>query len=98
MRKIRGAIDWLDKRVCSTFREDGWAVLSVRDTGCGMSPDFIHESLFRPFRSTKKTGMGIGLFQSKMIVEAHHGRIEVESKEGVGSTLRVYLPVHGGNE
>jgi hypothetical protein len=38
--------------------------------------------------------MGIGLFQSKMIVEAHQGRIEVESEEGKGSTFRVLLPMN----
>jgi hypothetical protein len=39
--------------------------------------------------------MGIGLFQSKMIVEAHQGRIEVESEEGRGSVFRVFLPLEG---
>jgi signal transduction histidine kinase len=58
-----------------------------------MSKEFMERSLFRPFKTTKKQGMGIGLFQSKMIVEAHGGRIEVESEEGKGSTFRVFLPV-----
>jgi putative PEP-CTERM system histidine kinase len=75
-------------------RMDGDAVvLSVRDSGCGMSHAFIEHSLFRPFRSTKKDGMGIGLFQSRMIVEAHGGTMEVESEEGHGTTFRVRLPV-----
>jgi hypothetical protein len=39
--------------------------------------------------------MGIGLFQSKMIIEAHQGRIEVESEEGKGTLFRVYLPIKG---
>jgi signal transduction histidine kinase len=60
-----------------------------------MSKEFIEKSLFRPFKTTKKHGMGVGLFQSKMIVEAHQGRIEVESEEGRGSTFRVFLPVAG---
>jgi putative PEP-CTERM system histidine kinase len=68
-------------------------VLSVCDNGCGMSKEFIEKSLFRPFKTTKKQGMGIGLLQSKMIVEAHKGRIEVESEEGRGTTFRVLLPV-----
>jgi len=78
-------------------RADGhWAVLTVSDNGCGMRTSFVEESLFRPFKSTKKDGMGIGLFQSKMIVEAHGGRIEVESEEGAGSTFRLLLPVKMG--
>jgi hypothetical protein len=75
--------------------ENGWIVLSVSDNGCGMSKEFIENSLFRPFKTTKRQGMGIGLFHSKMIVEAHQGRIEVESEEGKGTTFRVLLPLAG---
>jgi putative PEP-CTERM system histidine kinase len=78
----------------STSPRDGWAMVSVSDNGCGMSKEFIEQSLFRPFKTTKKQGMGIGLFQSKMIVEAHNGRIEVESEEGRGTTFRVFLPLN----
>jgi hypothetical protein len=67
-------------------------ILSVADNGCGMSPDYIQTSLFRPFNSTKKKGLGIGLHQCKTIVEGHRGSIAVESKEGKGSTFRVILP------
>ena len=49
--------------------------------------------MFRPFQSTKKKGLGIGMFQSRMIVEAHGGNIRVESETGKGSTFRVSLPV-----
>jgi putative PEP-CTERM system histidine kinase len=79
----------------STEEKNGWAVLSVRDNGCGMSKEFMEQSLFRPFKTSKKQGMGIGLFHSRMIVEAHGGRIEVESEEGKGSTFRVFLPTAG---
>jgi putative PEP-CTERM system histidine kinase len=77
----------------ATQKSDSWAIVSVRDNGCGMTKEFIEKSLFRPFKTTKKQGMGIGLFQSKMIVEAHKGRIEVESEEGIGTMFRVYLPI-----
>jgi putative PEP-CTERM system histidine kinase len=77
----------------STGPRDSWAMVSVSDNGRGMSKEFMEQSLFRPFKTTKKQGMGIGLFQSKMIVEAHQGRIEVESEEGRGSTFRVFLPI-----
>lgn len=76
-------------------QKDNWILLSVSDNGCGMSKEFIEKSLFHPFKTTKKQGMGIGLFHSKMIVEAHHGRIEIESEEGRGSTFRVFLPLAG---
>jgi putative PEP-CTERM system histidine kinase len=79
----------------ATEQRDGWVILSVSDDGCGMSKEFMEHSLFRPFKTTKRQGMGIGLFQSKMIVEAHQGRIEVESEEGRGTTFRVFLPLAG---
>jgi len=77
----------------ATSCQDNWAEISVRDNGCGMSREFIEKSLFRPFQTTKKKGMGIGLYHCKTIVEAHGGRIEVESEEGRGTTLKVLLPV-----
>ena len=76
-----------------TFAEAGDVVLTIADHGCGMSREFIQSSLFRPFQTTKPHGLGIGLFQCKKIVEAHKGRIEVESAEGKGSTFRIVLPV-----
>lgn len=76
-----------------TARQNGWAVLTVADNGCGMNPEFIRRSLFRPFQTTKKQGIGIGMFQCKMIVEAHHGRIEVQSELAKGTTFRIMLPL-----
>ena len=76
-----------------TGHSDGWATLLVGDNGCGMSPGFLKESLFRPFQTTKKKGLGIGMFQSKMIVEAHRGNIQVKSELGVGTTFRIMLPL-----
>jgi len=76
-----------------TTQRDGWAVLEVVDNGCGMSSEFLQESLFRPFRTTKKSGIGIGMFHCKLIVEAHRGRIEVESVQAKGTTFRVLLPL-----
>ncbi|MGB9700629.1 MAG: ATP-binding protein [Thermodesulfobacteriota bacterium] len=76
----------------STKQNKNWIEISVSDNGCGMSKEFIEKSLFRPFKTTKKKGMGIGLFQSKMIIEAHGGVMEVESKENVGTTFKILLP------
>ena len=81
----------------STEERNGWAILSVSDNGCGMSKEFVEQSLFRPFKTSKKQGMGIGLFHSRIIVEAHGGHIEVESAEGKGSTFRIFLPIGQGN-
>jgi len=78
----------------TSFR-DNWAEVLVRDNGCGIPVEFIANDLFRPFRTTKKQGMGIGLYHCKTIVEAHGGRIEAESEEGKGTTFRVLLPVTG---
>ncbi len=76
-----------------TGQNNGWAILTVADTGCGMSREFLRQSLFRPFQTTKKNGLGIGMFQSKMIVEAHKGRIEVNSEAGKGTIFKVFLPI-----
>lgn len=81
-----------------TARQNGWAVLTVADNGCGMNPEFLQRSLFRPFRTTKKNGIGIGMFQCKMIVEAHHGRIEVQSELSKGTIFRVLLPLELGTK
>ncbi len=76
-----------------TARVNGWAELAVRDEGCGMSPEFVRQHLFRPFHTTKNRGLGLGMFQAKVIVEAHRGRIEVDSAPGRGTTVRVLLPL-----
>jgi putative PEP-CTERM system histidine kinase len=76
----------------ATSQDESWAILAVSDQGCGMSPEFLSRSLFRPFTTTKKNGLGIGMFQSKMIVESHGGRIAVASEVGRGTTFQVFLP------
>jgi putative PEP-CTERM system histidine kinase len=75
-----------------TFQEDNAVSFSVTDNGCGMSAEFVEKSLFRPFRTTKKKGLGVGMFQAKMIVEAHGGRIQVKTEQRSGTTVTVTLP------
>jgi putative PEP-CTERM system histidine kinase len=66
---------------------------SVQDDGKGMSREFIEKELFLPFHTTKSGGLGIGLFQSKKIMEAHGGSITVSSEEGKGTNISVTFPV-----
>jgi putative PEP-CTERM system histidine kinase len=77
----------------STKRGDGSVTISIVDAGCGMTSEFIDQSLFKPFRTTKKGGLGIGMFQSKLIVEAHGGRISVISVPNNGTTFNILLPL-----
>ena len=74
-------------------REDATRVfLSVADTGAGMTEEFVRNRLFRPFATTKAKGVGLGLYTCREVVEAHGGRIEVESQKGHGTRFRVVLP------
>jgi putative PEP-CTERM system histidine kinase len=76
-----------------TCLQNGGVQLAVTDFGCGMSPEFMAKSLFRPFKTSKKNGLGVGMFQTKTIVEAHGGKIAVRSELGKGSTFQVWLPL-----
>jgi signal transduction histidine kinase len=69
--------------------------LTVADTGCGMPPQFLEQRLFRPFATTKESGLGLGLYQSRAIVRAHGGDLTIESTPQVGTTARVLLPAAG---
>lgn len=69
-----------------------FAVVAVTDTGCGIPPENLSR-IFDPFFTTKAKGSGLGLALAHEIVTAHGGYIEVESKVGEGTTLRVYLPL-----
>jgi len=77
----------------STFSENGKIMLEIKDNGPGMSKKFLNNKLFKPFQTTKKKGLGIGLYQCKMIIAAHGGKIGAESEEGKGAQFRIYLPV-----
>jgi putative PEP-CTERM system histidine kinase len=67
--------------------------ISISDTGCGISQEFIRNQLFKPFQTTKSKGLGIGLYQCKSIIDACDGIIEVQSQQGVGSTFIIKLPI-----
>ena len=76
-----------------TTHGDGEVQITLHDQGCGISPEFLEDGLFMPFRTTKSTGLGIGLFQCRKIVEAHGGNISIASEKGKGTTVRVSLAV-----
>ena len=66
--------------------------LSIEDKGPGMSEQFIADELFRPLKSTKKTGFGIGAYQAREIMRDLGGNIEVRSKLGEGTIVTLILP------
>lgn len=71
--------------------------ITVSDTGHGFS-DEVRTKLFQPFFTTKETGMGVGLSISRTIVEAHGGRMSVESNALGGATFRFALPAATSSE
>ena len=74
-------------------KENNMGFVKVSDNGCGMSREFIEKRLFMPFQTTKKKGLGIGLYQCKVIAETHSGKLKVISREGRGSDFILYLPL-----
>ncbi|WIM40852.1 ATP-binding protein [Paenibacillus sp. PK4536] len=77
-----------------TYCHGNEVTMSIQDIGPGISPDKL-EKLFEPFYTTKSKGTGLGLSLCLSIVERHHGRIQVESEEGVKTTFNVIFdPSH----
>ena len=79
-------------------RDNEWAVITVTDTGAGMDEAFIRERLFRPFASTKGTGMGIGAYESRAYVQELGGDILVTSRPGQGTCFTLRLPLQSSDE
>ena len=77
----------------STQQENGHVIVAVADTGKGMTAEFRRERLFHPFATTKKKGIGLGLYSCRDIIEQHGGTIDVDSTVDVGTEFRVVLPV-----
>jgi putative PEP-CTERM system histidine kinase len=74
-------------------RDDDTAVIEVTDSGVGMTPEFVRDRLFKPFQTTKATGMGVGMYESAQYVTGLGGRILVDSTPDVGTRVRVVLPL-----
>ncbi|HEX2501926.1 MAG TPA: ATP-binding protein, partial [Methylomirabilota bacterium] len=73
-------------------RVNGDVVISVADTGRGIAPE-ERARVFDPFYSGKSTGSGLGLTIAQGIVAAHGGRIELDSAPGLGTQVRIALPL-----
>jgi len=73
-------------------RDGQFAVLEVKDTGVGMSREFVRDRLFKPFETSKPAGMGIGVYESAQYLSSVGGRIFFESTLGEGTIVRVLLP------
>ena len=92
---VGNAIDAAPKGSPVTVRVgmvNGSIRVAVADTGAGMSPKFISDELFRPLRTTKMSGFGIGAYQAKEVMRALGGSIDVRSKVGEGTTVALSLP------
>ncbi|MBS4099529.1 MAG: GAF domain-containing protein [Sulfuricella sp.] len=97
MNLLVNAAHAIEERGTITLRSgtrNGEAWVEVADTGKGIPPEILTR-IFDPFFTTKPVGKGtgLGLSLSYSIVQKHHGRIEVESEVGVGTTFRICLPV-----
>jgi signal transduction histidine kinase len=84
----------LSTRACG----DGWVEVGISDTGSGIQAKSMAR-IFEPFYTTRQAGegIGLGLYLAHNIVKSHNGTIDVDSKEGEGSTFRVRIPVEGSN-
>jgi putative PEP-CTERM system histidine kinase len=79
-------------RVTVSLGGDGDRVtIDICDQGPGMEVGFVRNELFRPFRSTKDSGLGLGAFQTRELIRAAGGQLEVISKPGTGTTMRIVL-------
>ncbi len=79
-------------RLSSAVRPGRYVCFEVSDNGCGIAPEAIGR-IYEPFYTTKGLGRGLGLAAAAGVVRAHGGGIAVESRVGVGSVFRIYLPV-----
>lgn len=67
--------------------------IKIKDAGIGMNQDTINK-LYNPFFTTKYSHIGLGLSMALKIIDAHQGKIEIESTENEGTTFRIFLPIH----
>lgn len=73
------------------YRDNGNAILLIADDGCGMDSDVLAK-IMRPFFTTRSNGSGLGLSVTKQLVDVNGGTLDIESEEGVGTTVTVSFP------
>lgn len=92
---VMNAIQALDdggKIYIRTEKDPEWVRLMVKDTGCGMATEQV-ERIFEPLYTTKPKGIGLGMSIVKMLIEKHDGKIDVESRQNIGTTVTLSFPV-----
>jgi len=93
IQNAQDATDDAGKITISQKRSTDGVVIEIEDTGCGMSEDFVKNKLFKPFKTTKGSkGMGIGVYESREIILAIGGQIEVRSEINVGTCFTLTIP------
>ena len=98
---LQNAIDagGTERPVLVEAYSDGlFGVVQIVDSGHGMSASFLRNGLFKPFVSSKEGGFGIGAFEARELIRMMNGKVEVESREGLGTRFTISLPLNAANE
>lgn len=98
---VQNAVDAGEKDspvMLETFSNGLCGVVQIVDSGSGMSPAFLRTGLFKPFVSSKDGGFGIGAYEAREMIRGMGGRLDVESREGLGTRFTITLPLKSANE
>ena len=101
--RLKAVIDHLVQNALDAIGSDGhvevrltdagsMAAVEIEDNGPGMQPEFVRDRLFRPFDTTKDSGYGIGVYESREYARSLGGMLEVSSQPGRGTIMRMCLP------
>jgi len=101
--RLKTAVDHLVQNALDAVGQDGhvevrltdagkMAAVEIEDNGPGMQPEFVRDLLFRPFDTTKDSGYGIGVYESREYARSLGGMLEVLSRPGRGTIMRMCLP------
>jgi len=90
---IQNALDASDdKEVIVRLNENKkYAIILIKDKGCGMDEEFLKNELFRPFRSLKEGGYGLGAYESRQLIHSMGGLLDVKSDINQGTTVTIHL-------